>query len=286
MIKEARSKRVDHIFKLNGNVYAFDSSTIDLCIKLFSWAKFRKRKSGVKLHTLYDVETYVPAFIHITEAKVNDVKAMDVIPYEPGSYYIFDRAHTHFKRLYKIHLTKSYFVVRAKKNMQYRVVKWKRRLPKNILSDCTIRLTGLKTADTYPEELRLVRYWDEDDKREFVYITNARHTTALLIADLYKNRWQVELFFKWLKQHLKIKKFRGTSENALKIQVYSAIITYCLVAITQHDLKFEPSTYEILQIPGISLTDKTLLRNLFDKTKFNNDKERCGIDEPDLFENF
>lgn len=286
MIEEARSKRVDHIFKLGGNVYAFDSSTIDLCIRLFPWAGFRKHKSGIKLHTLYDIETHVPAFIHITEAKVNDVKAMDVIPNEPGSYYIFDRAYNDFKRLYKIHLTKSYFVVRAKKNMQYEQVKWKRRLPKNILSDSTFRLTGLKTSIAYPQELRIIRYWDEEDKREFVYITNAKHITALQVADLYKNRWQVELFFKWLKQHLRIKKFWGTSENAVRIQIYSAIIAYCLVAIVQHDMKLERSTYEVLQILGISLTDKTLLRELFDKTKFNNDKERYGLDEPDLFENF
>ncbi|WP_459600462.1 IS4 family transposase [Dysgonomonas reticulitermitis] len=207
IIEEARHKRVDHIFKLSGNVYAFDSSTIDLCIKLFPCTKFRKHKSGIKLHTLYDVETYIPAFIHITEAKMNDVKVIDVIPYEPGSYYIFDRAYNDFKRLYKIHLMRSYFVIRAKKNMQYKVTKWKRRLPKNILSDCTIRLAGLKTAGVYPVELRLVRYWDEVDKREFVYITNAKHITALQVANLYKNRWQVELFFKWIKQHLKIKKF-------------------------------------------------------------------------------
>ena len=285
MISEARKKRVNDIFKLNGNVYAFDSTTIDLCLKLFPWATFRTHKGGVKIHTLYDVETQVPAFIHITEAKINDIKAMDVIPYESGSFYVFDRAYNDYHRLYKIHMMDSFFVVRAKTNIKARVLKWKRRLPKNILSDCEIELTGFYTQKSYPETIRLVRFWDEEDEREFIYLTNAKHIQALQVAELYKNRWQVELFFKWLKQHLKIKKFWGTSENAVKIQVYSAIIAYCLVAIMQHDMKLDRSTYEVLQILGISLTDKTPLRDLFSKTKFNDVKEQNGLDGPNLFSN-
>ena len=285
MISEARKKRVNDIFKLNGNVYAFDSTTIDLCLKLFPWANFRTYKGGIKIHTLYDVETQVPAFIHITEAKINDVRAMDVITYESGSFYVFDRAYNDYHRLYKIHMMDSFFVVRAKTNIKARVLKWKRRLPKNILSDCEIELTGFYTQKSYPETIRLVRFWDEEDEREFVYLTNAKHIPALQVAELYKNRWQVELFFKWLKQHLKIKKFWGTSENAVKIQVYSAIIAYCLVAIMQHDMKLNRSTYEVLQILGISLTDKTPLRNLFSKTKFNDVKEQSGLDGPNLFSN-
>ena len=277
MISEARKKRVNDIFKLNGNVYAFDSTTIDLCLKLFPWANFRTHKGGIKIHTLYDVETQVPAFIHITEAKINDVRAMDVIPYESDSFYVFDRAYNDYHRLYKIHMMDSFFVVRAKTNIKARVLKWKRRLPKNILSDCEIELTGFYTQKSYPETIRLVRFWDEEDEREFIYLTNAKHIPALQVAELYKNRWQVELFFKWLKQHLKIKKFWGTSENAVKIQVYSAIIAYCLVAIMQHDMKLDRSTYEVLQILGISLTDKTPLRNLFSKTKFNDVKEQSGL---------
>lgn len=286
MISEARKKRVNDIFKLNGNVYAFDSTTIDLCLKLFPWANFRTHKGGIKIHTLYDVETQVPAFIHITEAKINDVRAMDVITYESGSFYVFDRAYNDYHRLYKIHMMDSFFVVRAKTNIKARVLKWKRRLPKNILSDCEIELTGFYTQKSYPETIRLVRFWDEEDEREFVYLTNAKHIPALQVAELYKNRWQVELFFKWLKQHLKIKKFWGTSENAVKIQVYSAIIAYCLVAIMQHDMKLNRSTYEVLQILGISLTDKTPLRNLFSKTKFNDVKEQSGLDGPNLFSNY
>ena len=286
MISEARKKRVNDIFKLNGNVYAFDSTTIDLCLKLFPWANFSTYKGGIKIHTLYDVETQVPAFIHITEAKINDVRAMDVITYESGSFYVFDRAYNDYHRLYKIHMMDSFFVVRAKTNIKARVLKWKRRLPKNILSDCEIELTGFYTQKSYPETIRLVRFWDEEDEREFVYLTNAKHIPALQVAELYKNRWQVELFFKWLKQHLKIKKFWGTSENAVKIQVYSAIIAYCLVAIMQHDMILNRSTYEVLQILGISLTDKTPLRNLFSKTKFNDVKEQSGLDGPNLFSNY
>ena len=286
MISKARKKRVNDIFKLNGNVYAFDSTTIDLCLKLFPWANFRTHKGGIKIHTLYDVETQVPAFIRITEAKINDVKAMDIIPYESGSFYVFDRAYNDYHRLYKIHMMDSFFVVRAKTNIKARVLKWKRRLPKNILSDCEIELTGFYTQKSYPETIRLVRFWDEEDEREFIYLTNAKHIPALQVAELYKNRWQVELFFKWLKQHLKIKKFWGTSENAVKIQVYSAIIAYCLVAIMQHDMKLDRSTYEVLQILGISLTDKTPLRDLFSKTKFNDVKEQSGLDGPNLFSNY
>ena len=273
LINEARQKRATEIFKLGGNIYAFDSTTIDLCLAVFWWAKFRKKKGGIKVHTLYDVETQIPAFFHITEAAVHDSKAMKEIPYESGSYYIFDRAYNNFKMLYKVHQIEAYFVIRAKKNLQYKSIKWKRRLPKNVLSDVTIELIGFYPKQYYPEQFRLVRYWDEEQKREFVFLTNAMHISALQVAELYKNRWQVELFFKWLKQHLKIKKFWGTTENAVRVQIYSAICTYCLVAIVQHDMQLDRSTYEVLQILSISLTDKTHLRDLFDKTKLENDKE-------------
>ena len=284
LVKEARRKRVVDIFKLDGSVFAFDSTTIDLCLSVYWWAKFRKKKGCIKVHTLYDVETQIPAFFHITDATVHDSKAMKEIPYEPGSYYIFDRAYNNFKMLYRIHRIGAYFVVRAKKNLQYKTIKWKRRLPKNVLSDMSIQLTGFYPKQYYPEPLRLVRYWDEEQKREFIFLTNATHISALQVADLYKNRWQVELFFKWLKQHLKIKKFWGTTENAVRIQIYAAICTYCLVAIVQHDMQLDRSTYEVLQILSISLTDKTHLRDLFDKTKFQNDKERFGPDGPCLFD--
>ncbi len=284
LVNEARQKRALDIFKLGGNIYAFDSTTIDLCLSIFWWAKFRKKKGGIKVHTLYDVETQIPAFFHITEASVHDSTAMKEIPYESGSYYIFDRAYNHFRMLYKIHQIGAFFVVRAKKNLQYKPIKWKRRLPMNIFSDATIELTGFYPKQYYPEHLRLVRYWDEEQKRELVFLTNAIHISAIQVAELYKNRWQVELFFKWLKQHLKIKKFWGTSENAVRIQIYTAICTYCLVAIVQKEMKLDRSTYEVLQILSISLTDKTHLRDLFGKTKFQNDKERFRLNEPNLFD--
>ena len=283
LVNEARRKRAVDIFKLGGNIYAFDSTTIDLCLDVFWWAKFRKYKGGIKIHTLYDIETQIPTFFHVTNAKVNDVNAMDVIPYEIGSYYVFDRGYNDFKRLYKIKTLDSFFVIRSKKNLQYKCIKWKRRLPKNILSDAEIELTGYYPHQYYPESLRFIRYWDNESNKEFTYLTNAKHLTAQQIANLYKNRWQVELFFKWLKQHLKIKKFWGTTENAVRIQIYEAISAYCLVAIIQHDMKLKRSTYELLQILSISLTDKTPLRELFDKTIFNNDKERNSSNEPLLF---
>ena len=284
MMAQARQRRAEDIFKLGGRVYAFDSTTIPLCLSVFWWAKFRKKKGGVKAHVLYDLEAQVPAFYHITSASVHDSRVMQGIPYETEAYYIFDRGYNNFKELYRIHRLESFFVVRAKTNLQYRCVKWKRRMPKNILTDAEIELTVYNTHRDYPEKLRLVRYYDEEQDRKFMFLTNAMDLTAQQIADLYKNRWQIELFFKWLKQHLKIKKFWGTTENAVRIQISAAITAYCLVAIVQHDIKLKRSTYEVLQILSISLTDKTPLRELFDKTYSNDVKEQFGPLFPGLFD--
>ena len=284
MMEQARRNRAADIFKLGGKVYAFDSTTIPLCLSVFWWAKFRKKKGGVKVHVLYDLEAQVPAFYHITTASVHDSKAMPEIPYETGAYYIFDRGYNNFKELFRIQRMESFFVVRAKTNLQYKCVKWKRRMPKNILSDAEIELTVYNSRKDYPDNLRLVRYYDEKQGREFMFLTNAMDLTAQQIADLYKNRWQIELFFKWLKQHLKIKKFWGTTENAVRIQIAAAITAYCLVAIVQHDMKLKRSTYEVLQILSISLTDKTPLRELFDKTYYNDVKEQFGPLIPGLFD--
>ena len=284
MMTQAKEKRATDIFKLGGKVYAFDSTTIPLCLSVFWWAKFRKKKGGVKAHVLYDLEAQVPAFYHITTASVNDSKAMQEIPYETDAYYIFDRGYNNFKELYRIQRMESFFVVRAKSNLQYKCVKWKRRLPKNILTDAEIELVVYKSRKDYPENQRLVRYYDEEQDREFMFLTNAMDLTAQQIADLYKNRWQIELFFKWLKQHLKIKKFWGTTENAVRIQISAAITTYCLVAVVQHDMQLKRSTYEVLQILSMSLTDKTPLRELFDKTYSNDVKEQLGPLIPGLFD--
>ena len=283
-MSQARERRAENIFKLGGKVYAFDSTTIPLCLSVFWWAKFRKKKGGVKAHVLYDLEAQVPAFYHITTASVHDSKAMQEIPYETDAYYIFDRGYNNFEELYRIQRMESFFVVRAKTNLQYRCVRWKRRLPKNILTDAEIELTVYKSRNDYPESLRLVKYYDEEQNRKFMFLTNAMGLTAQQVSDLYKNRWQIELFFKWLKQHLKIKKFWGTTENAVRIQISAAITAYCLVAIVQHDMRLERSTYEVLQILSMSLTDKTPLTELFDKTYSNDVKEQLGPHIPGLFD--
>lgn len=273
LMEQARKKRATDIFQLDGNVYAFDSTTIDLCLSVFWWAKFRTHKGGIKVHTLYDVETQVPAFFHITEAAVHVSKAMNVIPYETGVYYIFDRGYNDFRQLYRITEIGAFFVIRAKKNLQYKEVKQERKLPQNVLLDAEIELTGLNAKRYYPKRLRLVRYHDEEQNRDFMFLTNALSVTSLQVADLYKNRWQVELFFKWLKQHLKIKRFWGATENAVRIQIACAICAYCLVAIVQHDMKLKLSMYEMLQILGISLTDNSHLSDLLNRINLQNVKE-------------
>ena len=284
MMKEACEKRSTNLLDIPGKKYAFDSTTIPLCLSTFPWARFRRKKGGVKAHVLYDIEAQVPAFYTVSNASKHDSTAMSSIPYDPNSYYLFGRAYDSFKELYRIQLTDSFYVVRAKTNLKYKIVKWKRRMPKNVLTNTEVKLTGYLSEKKYPESFRLVRYYDEEEEREFTFLTNAKHLNALEVAELYKKRWLVELFFKWLKQHLKIKKFWGTTENAVRIQIAVAIITYCLVAIVHNDMKLERSTYEVLQILSISLTDKTHLSNLFDKTKFNDVKELDCPLFPGLFD--
>ena len=283
MIAEARRKRAGDVVGLKAHIYAFDSTTIALCLSLFDWAKFRKKKGGIKVHTLFDIIAGVPTFVHITEAKVHDMNAMDEIPYEVGSFYIFDRGYNDYSRIYTIHRIGATFILRAKNNVKYKRLSWIRRLQPNVLSDSKIVFAGPYKKDEYPEPLRLIKYWDEENKREFTFLTNNFALTALEVAELYRQRWQIELFFKWLKQHLKIKHFYGTSLNAVKIQVYVAIITFCLVAIVQHDMKLELSTYEVLHVLSVSLTTKMHLVDLLNKTNFQNDKERLDSSEPLLF---
>ncbi len=274
LIEIARKKRSNDDFQIKGKVYAFDSTTIDLCLNIFWWANFRKTKAGIKLHTLYDVVTQIPSFMHITAATIHDVNAMDVIPYEVGAYYIFDRGYVDFTRLFKVNKLNAFFVVRAKSNLKFaRMYSAKVDKSTGVLCDQIGKLTGFYVSKQYPEKLRRVKFYDKETNRTFVFLTNNFELSALEIALLYKNRWQVELFFKWIKQHLKIKSFWGITENAVRIQIYTAIISYCLVAIIGHDLKIERSTYEILQILGISLLDKTPVKELFVKTDYQNVKE-------------
>lgn len=274
LIDMAQNKLKNDDFEIKGKVYAFDSTTIDLCLNVFWWAKFRKAKGGIKMHTLFDVTTQIPAFIHITAATVNDVNAMDLIPYESDAYYIFDRGYVDYSRLYRITLLSAYFVVRAKSNLRFKRI-YSQKVDKNtgVQNDQIGKLTGFYVSKDYPEKLRKVKYYDNETNRTFVFLTNNMTLTAQEVAFLYKNRWQIELFFKWIKQHLKIKSFWGTSENAVRIQIYSAITTYCLVSIVKSELKIHRSTYEILQVLGISLLDKTPVKELFTNIDYNNVKE-------------
>lgn len=283
LVAAARSKSTEKMFGFTGHVYAFDSTTIDLCLEVFQWAKFRKHKGGIKVHTLYDIESQVPAFFHITVAATSDIKVMPEIPYEKGRITSSTVGYNDFANLYKIEQIEATFVIRAKKNLKFKQISWKRRLPKNVLSDSTIEFVVYKSSKDYPATLRRVVYLDEEQGREFMFLTNNFELPASVIAELYHNRWNIELFFKWLKQHLKIKKFWGTSENAVRIQIYCAVITYCLIICVKHNMKLERSVYEILQIVGISLTDKTNLKELFDKSNINNVNERCDSSKPSLF---
>lgn len=283
VMAEARQCRATEIFKLGGKVYAFDSSTIDLCLSVFSWALFRKKKGGIKLHTLYDIETQIPTFFHITPARNHDTRAMDAIPYEENSFYIFDRAYNDFGRLFTINSVGAYFVVRGKKNNDFRPMRWKRRLPSGVLSDAIGYMDGQLTMSKYPEKIRRIIYLDSESDRKFIFFTNALDINSLKVAELYHNRWQIELFFKWLKQHLKIKKFWGETENAVRIQIYTAITTYCMIAIVQKKMSIERSIYEILQLVSISLTETICLKDLFAKPNCNIVNELDGSTEPTLF---
>lgn len=274
LIAIARKARINNVFQIEGQIYAFDSTTIDLCLSVFWWAKFRRTKGGIKLHTLLDVNTQIPAFIHITPASVHDMNAMDVLFYESDAYYIFDRGYVDYTRLYKITQHSAYFVIRAKSNLQFNRM-YSRKCDKSagVKSDQIGKLAGFYVSKEYPDKLRRIKFYDQETDRTFVFLTNNFELSAQQVAFLYKNRWQIELFFKWIKQHLKVKAFWGTSENAVRIQVYSAIIAYCLVSIVAEKLKIERSTYEILQVLGISLLDKTPVKELFTNVNHKDAKE-------------
>ncbi len=274
LIDVARRNRVNDDFEIKGTVYAFDSSTIDLCLSVFWWAKFRKAKGGIKLHTLFDITTQIPAFVHITPAKVNDVKAMDYLNYEQNAYYIFDRGYIDYTRLFKITQHSAFFVIRAKSNLQFnRMYSQKIDKSSGVLCDQIGKLKGFYISKKYPDKIRRVKFHDDQTNRTFIYLTNNFDITSVQVALLYKNRWQIELFFKWIKQHLKIKSFWGTSQNAVHIQIYCALITYCLVSIVGNELKISRSTYEILQVIGISLLDKTPVNELLANVDYKDVKE-------------
>ncbi len=253
--------------QLDQTVYALDSTTIDLCLSLFPWAKFRKTKSAIKLHTLLDLRGNIPSFIHITEGKVHDVNVLDVLMPEAGAFYVMDRGYLDFARLYALTQGFSFFITRAKKNTRLRRL-YSHPVDKStgLRSDQTIVLTGTETSKDYPQQLRRITYFDADTSKRFVFLTNNFALPALLIAQLYKCRWQVELFFKWIKQHLRIKTFYGTSENAVKTQVWIAISVYVLVAILKKRLDLDSSLYTILQILSVTAFEKTLITEVLTTT--------------------
>jgi hypothetical protein len=265
MVRLAQKKCIDKEFELNSKYYAFDSTTIDLCMSLFEWARFRSTKSGIKVHTQIDIATQIPVSFNITEAAIHDVNAMDWINYEPFACYIFDRGYWDLERLFRIELINSFFVIREKRNPKYEVLAGEDLLEgtDNVLRDQTVRFNTKGNAENYPSEIRRIVYYDQVLRRTFTYYTNNFYLKAEVIAFLYKNRWIVEIFFKWMKSHLRIKCFWGNSENAVRIQIYVAIITYCTIAIIERTLQLNRSTYDVMRILGSSLLAKDTLKDLF-----------------------
>jgi transposase len=245
---------------LDNTVYALDSSTIDLCLSLFDWAPFRSTKAAIKLHTLLDLRGAIPTFIHISDGKLHDVNVLDLLTFEAGAFYVMDRGYLDFSRLYALHQTGAFFITRAKSPMDARRV-YSAAIDRTtgVLCDQRVMLNGYYSAQSYPEHLRRIRFKDPETDKSLVFLTNNTALPALTIAALYKSRWQVELFFKWIKQHLRIKHFLGTSENAVKTQVWCAVATYVLIAIVKKELRLDASLYTCLQILSVSVFEKNQL---------------------------
>ena len=276
LIKEARTLYADDGFgvELDNTVYALDASTIDLCMSLFPWAKFRKTKSAVKLHTLLDLRGNIPTLVIITDGKVHDVNILDQLVVQPGAIYIMDRGYLDFARLYAMHQALSFFVIRAKKNFDCRRL-YSRPVDKSTGLQCDqeVMLNGYYARKSYPEKLRRIRYFDAENNKRLVFLTNNFDLPALSITELYRCRWKIELFFKWLKQHLRIKKFYGTSANAVKTQIWIAISVYVLVAIIKKRLNLDISLYTILQILSVSLFEKTPILQALAPADYENDDD-------------
>jgi len=254
---------------IDETVYALDSTTIDLCLSLFPWAKFRKHKGAIKMHTLLNLRGRIPEFIRITDANVHDVNILDELIPEPGSFYVMDRAYIDFERLYLLNQCGTFFVVRAKSNLDFRRI-FSKKIDKStgILCDQIIVLTGIKTSKKYPEKLRRIKFFDAETNKTFVFLTNNLFLSSLTIAELFHCRWQIELFFKWIKQNLRIKAFYGTSENAVKTQIWIAITTYLLVAIIKKVLKIELTLYTILQVLSVTIVEKMPIFQVLTDCKF------------------
>jgi hypothetical protein len=271
LIGQARSlyAEEDLGIDLDATVYALDASTIDLCLSMFPWAKFRKAKGAVKLHTLLNLQGSIPEFILISDGKLHDVNVLDYLVPSPGAYYVMDRGYLDFTRLYDLHQAKAYFVTRAKSNFKFKR-RYSREVDKStgVQCDQTVILETYYSFQGYPEPLRRIRYYDENLGKRLVFLTNDFQLPATTIAALYKSRWQIELFFKWIKQHLRIKAFYGTSQNAVKAQIWIAVSVYLLVAIMKKRLGIPLPLYTILQILSVSIFEKTPLVKLFSQTNY------------------
>lgn len=265
MVSLAQRKRITKEFELHGRFYAVDSTTIDLCMSVFRWAEFRSTKSGIRIHTQIDIVTEIPVFYRITNAKVHDVNSMDWLTYEPLACYVFDRGYFDLARLFAIEQSGAFFIIREKFHPDYIVEAGEDLLDgeDNVLRDQTVRFAGKRNKENYPLPIRRIVYYAPDLQRTFTYYTNDFYLAAKNIALLYKYRWQVELFFKWIKQHLKVKSFWGESDNAVRIQIHVAIITYCLIGIIEHDLKLGRPIMQVMRILGSSLLTKDGIMELF-----------------------
>ena len=263
--------------ELNNSLYALDSTTIDLCLSLFPWAKFREHKAAVKIHTLLDLHGNIPTFISVTDGKVHDVNILDEIMPEPGAFYVMDRGYIDFRRLFVITLSSAFFVVRTKSNILIQR-RYSNAVDKStgVRSDQTVILTSFESASAYPDPLRRVSYFDQETNKRLTFLTNNFTLPAFVVAQIYKCRWQVELFFKWIKQHLRIKAFYGTSENAVKTQIWIAVSVYVLVAIVRKRLQLEVSLYQILQILSLSLFEKVPILCALHASDFDNDLADSG----------
>lgn len=259
---------------LTGNVFAIDATTIDLCLSAFCWATFRSTKGGIKLHTQLDLKTAIPEFILFSAASVHDVNVLDVIHFEANSFYIMDKGYVDYKRLFKIHTSGAFFVTRAKDNMNYRrLYSYPKDIAAGVIYDQSIRLNNHYASKDYPEKMRRIKFKDEQTGKVLIFLTNNFQLNATEIAQLYKHRWKIELFFKWIKQHLKIKSFWGQSENAVKTQVWIAVSVYVLVAIAKKRFMLKQSLYEILQVLSISIFERMPINQLFQQTQSQYFKE-------------
>jgi hypothetical protein len=285
LINEAKELYKDEkLFnELDATIYALDSTTIDLCLSLFPWAKFRSTKSAIKIHTLLNLQNNIPAFINITDGSVHDVNILDDLITEIGAFYIIDRGYTDFERLYRLNTSNAFFVTRAKSNIQFKRI-YSHHVDKSLglICDQSISLTGFYTSKDYPDKLRRIKYFDSENNRKLTFITNNFYLSAITIANLYKQRWQIELFFKWIKQNLKIKSFYGNSFNAVKTQIWIAISVYVLLATIKKKLKIEQSLYTFLQIVSISIFEKIPIISMFSENNYKNDSD-CDDNQLFLF---